>query len=110
MRRECLDCVRKHVGSARAVIPELFTDYPSHITYVVGELEQAFQEALRYYAQLAREIRRFRLSVEEAYERLLAGDAPEDVAVGMLLDEDLVTLIHEEYVRLATQEAEPEKA
>lgn len=101
MRRECLDCVRKHVGSALAVIPELFTDYPMHITYVIGELEQAFQEALREYTPLAYEIRKFRLSVEEAYLELLQGCDPGDVAVNMQLDEGLITLIHEQYVRLA---------
>jgi hypothetical protein len=105
MRQECLDCVRKHVGSALAIIPELFTEYPHHITRAVGELEQAYQEALRKYEPLARSIRAYRLVIEEAYQRLLNGADPAKVVEEMPTDEQLVADIHEEYVKLAAKAA-----
>lgn len=110
MRQECLDCVRKHVGNALAIIPELFTDYPQHITRIVGELDQAFQEALREYVPLAFEIRKFRLEVEESYLQLLNGVNIDDVAQGMPVDEQLVNDIHEEYVKLAAKAAKDDTA
>ena len=54
MRQECLDCVRKHVGSALVLEQEIYTRYPHHITRFVGELDQAYQEACVKYPEIAK--------------------------------------------------------
>jgi len=106
MRDECLDCVRKHVGSALAAEAEIYTKYPHHITRVVGELDQAYQEAIKKYMHIADMIYEYRMEVEDAYGQIIAGIDPEEVYKNAPSDEELVQAIHTCYLQVQAENEE----
>ena len=61
MRKECLDCVYKHLAAAAIAETEFVLGYPKYKLYVVGNLDHAAQEAYRAHRTLARVIREHRL-------------------------------------------------
>jgi hypothetical protein len=95
MRPHCLECVRKHLGSAIVVMVETLTGYPEHITYVAGELDQAVQEAIHSYPELALKIRRMRIEYEDAMDRLLTGTPLTEVLHAMPDVQQLVLELHQ---------------
>lgn len=61
MRRSCLDCVLKHLGSAAVYLEEIALGYPNYVGFAVGQLDHAATECLRDYPELAWVIREHRL-------------------------------------------------
>ena len=109
MRKSCLECVIKHLGSAAVYIEECQMGYPNYFGYVYGELDHAASECLSLLPELAWAIREHRIkwsqtrrnpsphripfkaifeyldTVEEAGEVI---DVPREVYSGFILGED----------------------
>lgn len=110
MRKSCLECVAKHLGSAAVYIEETMCGYPNYYGYVYGELDHAASECLSEFPDLAAAIREHRImwantrrsedrvhkipfealfayidSEEEAGVKL---DLPEEVLDGLPRDDD----------------------
>ena len=77
MRESCLDCARKHIGQAAALIDESVLGYPTHRWRAIGHLAEAESELARDYLHVAMEIREHRV----AY----IGDADYNVPVDDLI-------------------------
>lgn len=61
MRKSCLECVSKHLGSAAVYIEEVSLGYPNYFGYAYGELNHASSESLAEYPDLAFAIREHRI-------------------------------------------------
>ena len=61
MRKSCLECVAKHLGSAAVYIEEVVMGYPLYFGYVYGQLDHAASECLAEYPDLAAAIREHRI-------------------------------------------------
>lgn len=61
MRRSCLDCVLKHLGSAAVYLEEISLGYPNYVGFAVGQLDHAAAECLREHPDLAWVIREHRI-------------------------------------------------
>lgn len=61
MRKTCLECVAKHLGSAAVYIEEVAMGYPLYFGYVYGQLDHAASECLAEYPNLAVAIREHRI-------------------------------------------------
>ncbi len=61
MRKTCLECVAKHLGSAAVYIEEVAMGYPLYFGYVYGQLDHAASECLHEYPELAMTIREHRI-------------------------------------------------
>lgn len=61
MRKSCLECVVKHLGSAAVYIEEVQSGYPDYYGYVYGELDHAASECLEEVPELAMAIREHRI-------------------------------------------------
>lgn len=61
MRKTCLKCVRKHLGTAAAYINEIMQGYPNLDIFAIGELTHASLECLLLYPDLAWAIREHRI-------------------------------------------------
>lgn len=61
MRKTCLECVAKHLGSAAVYIEEVAMGYPLYFGYVYGQLDHAASECLAEYPDLAAAIREHRI-------------------------------------------------
>lgn len=61
MRKSCLECVCKHLGSAAVYIEEVEMGYPNYFGYAYGELAHAASECLADYPDLAWAIREHRI-------------------------------------------------
>ena len=61
MRKSCLECVAKHLGSAAVYIEETMCGYPNYYGYVYGELDHAASECLSEFPDLAAVIREHRI-------------------------------------------------
>ena len=61
MRRSCLECVAKHLGSAAVFIEECELGYPNYYGFVYGELAHASSECLANYPDLSWVIREHRI-------------------------------------------------
>ena len=109
MRRSCIECVLKHLGSAAVYIEECQLGYPNYFGYAYGELDHAASECVDEIPELAWAIREHRIkwantrhntiqhkipfeamfeyldTVEEAGEAL---DVPQEVYGGLDLGED----------------------
>lgn len=62
MRKACLECVKKHLGSAAVFIKEVMLGYPNYDGYVYGELDHAADEAYEANETLAWIIRQHRIN------------------------------------------------
>ena len=65
MRKSCLECVAKHLGSAAVFIKEYNMGYPAYYGYVYGELDHAAAESFRDFTKLSQAIREHRLKWAE---------------------------------------------
>lgn len=61
MRKSCLECVAKHLGSAAVYIEETLCGYPNYYGYVYGELDHAASECFDEIPELAWTIREHRI-------------------------------------------------
>lgn len=73
MRRACLDCVYKHLASARVLESEYRMGYPVLKLDIIGNLDQAAIEAFKSSQRLALVIRQHRLNW---YAKPIAYDIP----------------------------------
>ena len=109
MRKSCLECVVKHLGSAAVYIEEVQSGYPDYYGYVDGELDHAASECLEEVPDLAMAIREHRIkwattrnmphqhvipfeamfgfidAMEQAHAVI---EVPEEVYAGLSRDED----------------------
>lgn len=107
MRRSCLECVAKHLGSAAVYIEEVAMGYPLYFGYVYGQLDHAASECLAEYPDLAAVIREHRIRwsatrIEKQHvipfealfdyidllERVGSVEIPEEVLEGLPRNED----------------------
>ena len=51
-RKECLDCVEKHLAQAWVLSNEASNGYPEYITFVIGHLSEAFAECPKTFKHL----------------------------------------------------------
>lgn len=61
MRKACLECVVKHLGSAAVYIDEVQTGYPNYFGFVYGQLDHAASECFEEIPDLAWIIREHRI-------------------------------------------------
>jgi 2'-5' RNA ligase len=61
LRDSCLNCIRKHLGQAAALMDETKQGYPAHRWLAIGHLGEAASEALKKFPKLADEIREHRI-------------------------------------------------
>lgn len=61
MRKSCLECVAKHLGSAAVYIEECSMGYPNYFGYAYGELNHAASECFEEAPELALAIREHRI-------------------------------------------------
>jgi len=61
MRKQCLGCVLKHLGSAAVLEEEIRNGYPSYRFLLYGHMDQAAAEAWRANPTLAKVIRQHRV-------------------------------------------------
>lgn len=61
MRKSCLECVAKHLGSAAVYVEECELGYPNYYGYAYGELAHASSECRESYPELAWAIREHRI-------------------------------------------------
>ena len=61
MRKSCLECVCKHLGSAAVYIEETELGYPNYFGFAYGELAHAASESFADYPDLAWAIREHRI-------------------------------------------------
>lgn len=61
MRKSCLECVCKHLGSAAVYIEEVEMGYPNYFGFAYGELAHAASECFADYPDLAWAIREHRI-------------------------------------------------
>lgn len=66
MRKSCLECVVKHLGSAAIYIEECELGYPNYYGYAYGELNHAASECRSAYPDLAWAIREHRIKWAES--------------------------------------------
>lgn len=73
MRRQCLECVAKHVAAAQELLQETFLGYPEFIHKVQAQLDQASAEMLRRDIKFAIRIRETRLKIWDSWWLYRAG-------------------------------------
>lgn len=61
MRRQCLGCVLKHLGSAAVLEEEIRNGYPQYRFLLYGHMDQAASEAWGANQMLAKVIRQYRI-------------------------------------------------
>lgn len=66
MRKSCLECVAKHLGSAAVYAEEVELGYPNYYGFVYGELAHASSECLDEHPGLAWAIREHRIKWGES--------------------------------------------
>lgn len=61
MRKSCLECVAKHLGSAAIYIEEVSMGYPNYFGFAYGELSHAASECFEIAPDFAWAIREHRI-------------------------------------------------
>lgn len=61
MRKSCIDCCKKHLGSASVIEDEIRNGYPAYELYFIGHLDQAASEMSRDFPRMSKVIREHRL-------------------------------------------------
>ena len=61
MRKSCLECVLKHLGSAAVYVEEVQMGYPNYFGFVYGQLDHAASECVEEIPDLAWAIREHRI-------------------------------------------------
>ncbi len=59
-RPSCLECCMKHLGTAIVLLEEAGNGYPAHRWLAAGELNEAANEVMRDFPDVAQEIREYR--------------------------------------------------
>jgi hypothetical protein len=59
-RPSCVECCMKHIGTAIVLLEEAANGYPAHRWLAAGELNEAANETLRDFPEVAKEIREYR--------------------------------------------------
>lgn len=77
-RPSCIECCMKHIGTAIVLMEEAGNGYPSHRWIAAGELNEAANEMLRDFPEIASEIRDIR--------HLVTKDINKSPDIMMLLD------------------------
>lgn len=94
MRESCKDCARKHLGSAIVLESETVQGYPLHAFIAIGHLNEASDELIKDYPDLAERIRQARLDFAESVNReLRINEDGELYFKGELHSMDLLSLI-----------------
>lgn len=109
MRKSCLECVAKHLGSAAVYIEEVQLGYPNYFGFVYGQLDHAASESMEEIPDLAWAIREHRIKwaetrrsehphvipfeamfdyIDAVEEAGCALDVPDEVYAGIDLDDD----------------------
>ena len=71
MRKYCIDCTLKHLGSAAIQIEECLDGYPNFDIYVIGNLDQAAQEIRELSPEMGQIIRAHRVRwMEDHYYKI----------------------------------------
>lgn len=71
MRKYCIDCTLKHLGSAAIQIEECLDGYPNFDIYVIGNLDQASQEIRELSPEMCQIIRAHRVNwMEDHYYKI----------------------------------------
>lgn len=65
MRKSCLECVAKHLGSAAVYIEEVAMGYPNYFGFAYGELNHAASESFEIAPDFAWAIREHRIKWAE---------------------------------------------
>lgn len=65
MRPNCMGCTRKHLSQAIVLMMEAFMGYPIHRWIAMGHLAEAEAECFFIYPDLAKEIRKARLQIQD---------------------------------------------
>lgn len=76
MRKSCLECVAKHLGSAAVFIKEYNMGYPAYYGYVYGELDHAAAESFKDFAKFSQIIREHRLKWADTRDDPYPHDIP----------------------------------
>jgi len=76
----CMDCCRKHIGTAWALYFEAMGGYPWYRTKVVGELVEAERESMAHNPKFAEKIRECRRKISSSFEAM-ADVCLEDLAI-----------------------------
>jgi len=63
LRESCIDCTRKHIGSAIVLLSESTLGYPEHFWIAIGHLGQAEEESIKDFPELAKKIRKIRREI-----------------------------------------------
>jgi hypothetical protein len=63
LRESCIDCTRKHIGSAIVLFTESMLGYPEHFWIAIGHLGQAEEESIKDFPELAKMIRKIRREI-----------------------------------------------
>ena len=82
MRKSCLECVVKHLGSAAVYIEEVQMGYPNHFGFAYGHLDHAASECVEKHPDLAWTIREHRIKWAETRD----GDRPHVIPFEALFD------------------------
>lgn len=61
MRKSCVDCCKKHLGSASVLEDEIRNGYPAYELYFLGHLDQAASEIMKASRKMAEVIREHRV-------------------------------------------------
>ncbi|MFC1453688.1 hypothetical protein ACFLQL_00725 [Verrucomicrobiota bacterium] len=70
MRKTCLNCTRKHLANAEALLDEAAMGYPSFFWLAIGQMDQASSELIKTYPDMANIIRDRRvLMIENRFIR-----------------------------------------
>lgn len=74
MRMTCMDCVRKHIGTAMALQKEAAQGYGYYRWIAVGELCEAEAESIDKYPEFAAKVREIRCKIMKGSEEAEAVD------------------------------------
>lgn len=79
MRPSCLDCCRKHLSAALVLSLEVLQGYPIHSWIVIGHLNEASDEVIKDYPELADKIREERLNYMQSINKSLRIDENDEL-------------------------------
>ena len=83
MRTSCIECVRKHVGSAIVAADESLLGHPENSVLVEGHLAHAESEIIRLDMTMAIRLRDFRRAYSRAFIALVTGTSVTEVQKNM---------------------------
>lgn len=88
MRKSCIDCTIKHLGTAAVYDEEMRMGYPQYYVFLVGNLEHASEEIYRIHHELAMVIREHRIALQMDRTHVVPYEALADYLDTMASTED----------------------